>query len=97
MFSSYFSVYSPRTPSPVSRRSPRSPMHENRYSRHYVYNLTEIPSKNAGSDDDEVFLRRHSGQIKSPVDSYLSEDDQKVMQRATIVLMYVVVFFCACL
>ena len=67
-------------------------MHENRYSRHYVYDLTEIPSKDGAPDDeDEVFLRRHSGQIKSPVDSYLSEDEQKVMRRATIVLMYVVV------
>ena len=73
-------------------------MHDNRYSRHYIHDLTEIPSENGTpEDEDEVFLRRHSGQIKSPVDPYLSEDEQKVMRRATIVLMYVVWFSCACL
>ena len=55
-----------------------------------MHDLTEKQAESGtGEDEDEVFLRRHSGQLKSPVDPYLSEDEMKVMRRATIVLMYV--------
>jgi hypothetical protein len=80
---------SPRRISPTDpsqHRSPRS-MHEILYSRH-------SRDDNNGSDDDDeddVFMsnQRHSAHLRSPVDAYLSEDDARVMRRATKVLMYV--------
>ena len=69
-------------------------MHDNRYSRHLVHDLTERPTP-AGSldEEDDVFLRRCSGPLKSPVDPYLSEDEVIVMRKAEIVLMYVLISF----
>ena len=96
----YISIYPPtplccsaRRSSPselahIGPRSPRSPMHEtNRYSRHAMSDLSHVHE-----DEDEVFTHspRHSaGNLRSPVDPYLSEDEAKVMRRATRVLMYV--------
>lgn len=60
-------------------------MHDNRYSRH------SRDISNGSDDDDDVFMsnQRHSAHLRSPVDAYLSEDDARVMRRATKVLMYV--------
>lgn len=61
-------------------------MHENRYSRY-------SRGSNDGMDDqdDDVFMsnQRLSAHLRSPVDPYLSEDEARVMRRATRVMMYV--------
>ena len=64
-------------------------MHDNRYSRHITHITERQADGGIPDDEDEVFLRRRSGPLKSPVDPYLSEDEVKVMRRATRVMMYV--------
>ncbi|XP_053405798.1 unconventional myosin-IXAb-like isoform X4 [Mercenaria mercenaria] len=67
---------------PPKHRSPRSSVHDKRHSHR---------DNNYGTDDedDDVFMsgQRHSSSLRSPVDAYLSEDDARVMRRATKVLM----------
>lgn len=70
-------------------RSPRSSMHDTRYRRH-----SQGSSDDMEDQDDDVFMsnQRHSAHLRSPVDPYLSEDEARVMRRATRVMMYVYSF-----